>query len=122
MFHRAQATSVGDCVYATRPKFKKREPASDESCHFDGTVEGTLNYPKFKLTIGENGRVTSDVRARIVIVEGTVEGDIYGSEAVYLCRRAHVFGNIESPRFSIEDGAVFNGRIKQIVKDAISVA
>lgn len=112
MFQRARATSVGDCIFATRPKFKKGEPALDAGCRIDGTVGGSLDYPTEKLTIGESARVTADVRAKIVTVAGTVEGDIYANEAVFLLRTAHVLGNIESPRFSIEEGATFNGHFK----------
>lgn len=101
-------------MLATRPNLDKHEPVADDGCRIDGTVGGDLDYPADELTIGENGQVTADVRARKVTVEGTVEGDIYASEAVYLLRTAHVVGNIESPRFSIEDGATFNGRLKKV--------
>lgn len=114
MFHKARASSAGDSVLATRPNFKKHDPALDEVCRIDGTVQGSMDYPAYELTIGENGRVKADVRARIIIVEGAVEGDIHGDEAVYLRRTAHVFGNIKSPRVAIEDGAAFNGRIKSL--------
>jgi cytoskeletal protein CcmA (bactofilin family) len=114
VFQRARATSVGDCVFATRPKFQKREPAPDEVCRIDGTVGGSLDYPTYELTIGATGRVTADVRARIVIVEGAVEGDIYANEAVVLLGTANVLGDIASPRVSIEEGATFNGHLKSL--------
>jgi cytoskeletal protein CcmA (bactofilin family) len=112
VFQKPRATSVGDCVLGTRPKFKKPDSAQAEGFRIDGTVQGTMNYPEHTLTIGTSGQVKADVRAKIIIVQGTVEGDVHGDEAVFLRHTAHVLGNIKSPRVSIDDGATFEGTIE----------
>jgi cytoskeletal protein CcmA (bactofilin family) len=71
-----------------------------------------MNYPKHHVTIGESGLVKANVVARIIIVDGTVEGDIEAEEAVYLSHTAHVLGNIKSPRVSIAEGATLDGGLK----------
>ena len=45
------------------------------------------------------------------MVEGSLIGDVVASERVVLHKSARVEGNIESPGFSVESGAVFNGRM-----------
>ena len=112
MFHKPRATSVGDSVLGTRSYFEEPDADLDETFRIDGTVQGSMDYPSHTLTIGESGRVKADVHARIIIVEGTVEGDIYGDEAVCLRQTARVFGNIKSPRVSIDDGAIYEGSIE----------
>ena len=44
-------------------------------------------------------------------IEGTVTGDICGSENVIIANTGNVLGNIDSPRVSLEDGAKFKGSI-----------
>ncbi len=49
---------------------------SRESLHVDGQVDGTLDLPESRLTIGPNGRVGADAHAREIEVLGTVTGDL----------------------------------------------
>ncbi len=112
MFHKPRATSVGDSVLGTRPYFEEADPATEEVFRIDGTVQGSMDYPSHTLKIGKSGQVKAGVRAKIIIVEGIVEGDIHGDEAVFLRRTARVFGNIKSPRVSIDDGAIYEGSIE----------
>jgi hypothetical protein len=64
-----------------------------------------------KVTIGEGGRVTSQIRASSVVVAGKVTGDIVGSERIEICRTATVFGNLTSPILLIEAGAGLEGHL-----------
>jgi hypothetical protein len=61
------------------------------------------------------GRVEGSIRhARNLIIgpEGSVLGDVYGSEAVIVRATAQVRGNIFAPRVGIMEGATFNGRVE----------
>ncbi|MCB1844788.1 MAG: polymer-forming cytoskeletal protein, partial [Halioglobus sp.] len=62
-------------------------------------------------SVGESGRVTADITARVVKIEGEVTGDITGSEKVVIARSGNVRGNIVAPRVTLEDGAIFKGSI-----------
>jgi cytoskeletal protein CcmA (bactofilin family) len=53
--------------------------------------------------------INGGVEADRVVVNGRVEGPIRGSEVV-LKSRAHVVGDIQHQRLSIEPGAYFEGR------------
>lgn len=110
-------STKGQSVIGPTLKFKG-EIAADEDLLILGDIEGRIAHHKHLLTIGEQGRVRADIHARIIIVEGQMEGDLYGDEAVVLKRNANVIGNIFSPRIAIEDGARFNGSINMTEEDA----
>lgn len=83
----------------------------NENLIIDGTVDGAVNLPDNDLTIGDTGKVTADLSAKNVKVEGQVTGDITGSEKVVISKSGRVRGNIIAPRVTLEDGAKFKGSI-----------
>jgi cytoskeletal protein CcmA (bactofilin family) len=91
--------------------FRGGELSSDEDLIIEGTVEGKIAHQNHHLTIGKNGRVKANVRARLITVYGTVEGDLHGDEGVQITATARVIGNVVAPRVSLESGARFEGSI-----------
>ena len=96
--------------------FRGGELSSDEDLIIEGTVEGKIAHHSHHLTIGKQGRVKADVRARLITVYGTIEGDLHGDEGVHIAATAQVHGNVTAPRVSLENGAKFQGSI--VTKDA----
>lgn len=88
----------------------KGELRSDEDFVFQGQIEGSIHHSQ-NLTIGTDGVVKGDSRARTIVVEGTVEGDLYALEYIDVRATAKVLGNLFAPRVAIADGANFNGRV-----------
>jgi cytoskeletal protein CcmA (bactofilin family) len=88
----------------------KGELIADEDLVIQGQVEGSILHTR-SLTIGAQGRVQGDVKARRINVEGTVHGDLYALEGVTLRQGAHVTGNVYANKISIADGARLNGRV-----------
>src|SRR5690606_2659385 len=84
----------------------------EEDLIIEGEVNGTVQLKSNTLTIGPQGKVSADVFAHTVFVEGYMEGDLFGSERVCVRKSAQVRGNITSPRISLEDGARFKGSIE----------
>jgi cytoskeletal protein CcmA (bactofilin family) len=82
-----------------------------ENLLVQGRIEGTITHNAESLVIGERGTVRASIKARNVIIEGTVEGDIHVSESVSIRETANVKGNIFTPRISITEGAHFKGSI-----------
>src|SRR5688572_21867273 len=91
--------------------FRGGELSSDEDLIIEGTVEGKIAHQNHHLTIGKNGRVKADVKARLITVYGTIEGNLHGDEGVQVMASARVMGNVVAPRVSIETGARFEGSI-----------
>jgi cytoskeletal protein CcmA (bactofilin family) len=84
----------------------------EEDLLIEGEVSGTVNLKNNSLTIGPQGKVTADVYAHSIYVDGYLEGDLFGSERVHIRKSAQVKGNVTSPRVSVEDGAKFKGAIE----------
>ena len=100
----------------------KGELSADEDLVIEGTIEGTIAHHKKNLMIGKQGRVTADIHASSVIVEGELNGDIHGDGLVSLAKGASVNGNVFCSRLVMEDGARFNGRIEMVVPAPLKVA
>lgn len=84
----------------------------EEDLRIEGDVTGTVELRNNSLTIGKEGRIRANVYAKTVIVDGHVEGDLYGSERVVIHSSARVLGNVTAPRVGIDDGAKFKGSVE----------
>ena len=89
----------------------KGELSSDEDLRFDGTLKGHLHIRDATLTVGETATVDADIRAKHVIVQGTVQGSIAADDRIELTATAKVNGSLAAERVVIADGARFNGGV-----------
>ncbi|MCA8967399.1 MAG: polymer-forming cytoskeletal protein [Planctomycetes bacterium] len=92
--------------------------SGEEDLVVQGRVEGTITLKQNTLRVGKEGHVSATVRARVIDVEGRVEGDMNGEEQVVLHKSAQVTGNISAPRVTLEDGCRFKGSIDMDNVDA----
>lgn len=76
-----------------------------------GRVQGTVDVKANSVTVGQSGHVKADVYGKSIIVEGRVEGNLFGGEQIVLRSTGDVRGNLTAPRVSLEDGAQFKGAI-----------
>ena len=100
----------------------KGELSADEDLVIDGKIEGTIAHHKKNLTIGKEGRVTADIHASSVLVEGELNGDIHSDGLVSLANSARVIGDIYCNRLVTEEGARFNGKIEMAIPTSLKVA
>lgn len=84
---------------------------SREDLTIDGEVEGTVELQEHRLTIGPNGKVTAGIKAREIVVLGTVHGNVEASDKIDIRKEAKLVGDIRTARIVIEDGAYFKGNI-----------
>jgi cytoskeletal protein CcmA (bactofilin family) len=87
------------------------EVKGNEDLLVDGVVEGTITLTESRLTIGPNAHVKANVSARDVVVLGTLTGDIIASGRVELRTGANLTGDIHAARLSIEENAMFSGKV-----------
>jgi cytoskeletal protein CcmA (bactofilin family) len=85
---------------------------AEEDLQIDGKVEGPVSIRGHRLTIGRSGQLNSEVSARELVVFGKVTGNINATDRVEIKKDGAVIGDIQTARISIEDGAVFKGRIE----------
>ncbi|MEW8027052.1 MAG: polymer-forming cytoskeletal protein [Candidatus Thiodiazotropha sp.] len=85
--------------------------SGEEDLIIQGKVSGTIQLKEKSLTVGNKGQVDASVLAHSIIIEGTVNGDLCGSERVYIRKTGNVHGNIVSPKVSLDEGCHFKGSI-----------
>ncbi len=100
----------------------KGELSADEDLVIEGTIEGTIAHHKKNLTIGKEGRVTANIHASSVLVEGELTGDIHSDGLVSLAKGARVTGDLYCNRLVTEEGARFNGKIEMAIPSPLKVA
>jgi len=100
----------------------KGDLVGEEDLIVHGRLEGTITLKQNSLMIGKDGHIKADVRARVIIVEGRVEGGLFGDEQVIIKKSGVVQGNIEAPRVSLEDGCKFKGSIEMNVSSKAKAA
>jgi len=81
-----------------------------EELFVDGEVEGILESQGL-LTVGPNGKVKANIKAREVVVFGSVRGNVDASEKIAIRDHGKVIGDIKTCGISIDDGAYFKGSI-----------
>jgi cytoskeletal protein CcmA (bactofilin family) len=89
----------------------KGEVSGSESLYIDGRVEGSINLPGNRVTIGRNGVVAANVVAREIVVIGKLKGNLTASDRVDIRNEGSLTGDVVAQRISIEDGAFFKGGI-----------
>lgn len=85
--------------------------SSEQNLVIEGAVKGSISAKNAEVPVGKSGSLTANISAKVVRIEGTVKGDICGSENVIIATTGNVLGNIDSPRVSLQDGAKFKGSI-----------
>jgi cytoskeletal protein CcmA (bactofilin family) len=90
----------------------KGEISGSESLYIDGNIEGKINMPESRVTIGRNGKVDASIQAREVVIMGKVTGNIECSDRVDIRSEGSVNGDISTVRISVEDGAALKGGIQ----------
>jgi cytoskeletal protein CcmA (bactofilin family) len=56
--------------------------------------------------------VTANVAAKDVVVQGHLQGDIHAAGRVELRSGSNVNGDIRAARLSVEDNAIFSGKVE----------
>ncbi|MCD4715727.1 MAG: polymer-forming cytoskeletal protein [Desulfobacterales bacterium] len=81
--------------------------------HFKGEIftEGTL-------ILGEAAVVESDIEASHIIISGEVHGNILAKNRIEIHAPGRVFGNIQAPVVTIDEGVVFEGNCQMKIQSA----
>ncbi len=79
--------------------------------HIDGAIEGDVNA--VRIVVGQEARITGNLLADDVVVQGAVAGSIRGKK-VTLEAASHVEGDIFHTTLAIERGAYFEGKSRRV--------
>ena len=102
---RGQSASIGPSITING------DVTGEENLVVEGVIEGTVNLKDNNLVISENGRLTANINARIIRVDGEVKGELRGAEQVVVSPSGQVTGDIRAPRVVLEDGCQFKGSV-----------
>ena len=76
----------------------------------DGTFDGEIETED-TLFIGEQANVKAVIKAGLVIASGRIAGNITASQRVELKSPAIIDASIITPKLSMDNGVIFNGKI-----------
>jgi cytoskeletal protein CcmA (bactofilin family) len=94
------------------------ELSANEDLLIEGQFEGTISLEDHRLTVGANGQVKAEIRARQVVILGSVSGNVTAREKAEIRRSGHVVGDLKAGAVAIEEGAYFKGSIDILREEA----
>ena len=109
---RGSAATIGKSVSI------KGQILSREDLVIDGEIEGSVEAPDHRVTVGPNGRVNAGIRAKEIVVVGSIIGNVEAVDKIDIRKEAKLVGDIKTARIMIEDGAYFKGSIDILKREA----
>jgi len=90
----------------------KGEITGAESLFIDGRVEGTINFPDNRVTVGRNGNVAANITAKEVVIMGKVQGNVDAADRLDIRSEGLLTGDVITHRISVEEGAILKGGVE----------
>ena len=87
-----------------------------DSVEISGRLEGRIVADGY-LFIRDGAEIRADIKARDIIVAGTVHGDIEATHRLEILETGQIYGNVRTARFRVADGVVFEGKC-EMIRDA----
>lgn len=84
-----------------------------ESVEISGKLEGKIIAEGF-LFVREGAEIRADIRARDIIVAGTVHGNIEATHRLEILETGRIYGNVRTAQFRVADGVIFEGKCEMI--------
>jgi cytoskeletal protein CcmA (bactofilin family) len=84
---------------------------ANEALSFNGHIKGTISVPEHTLVVGLQAVVEADVKARAVVVVGTLRGNVSARERFELQEQGSLEGTLEAPRIQVHEGALLRAKV-----------
>jgi cytoskeletal protein CcmA (bactofilin family) len=78
------------------------------SLRIDGKFQGEIKTED-ELIVGETGKVKTNIKARSVVIAGTMIGNIQATEEVRLEKNGKLLGDVETPILYLTPGVIAKG-------------
>ncbi|WP_051978575.1 bactofilin family protein [Edaphobacter aggregans] len=104
-------SSVGVQSIIGKSLLIKGEITGSESVHIEGKIEGSIELPDDRVTVGRNGRVSANIAAQDIVVLGEVLGSCTASDLLNIRSEGSLYGDVVVSRISVEEGAYMTGSI-----------
>jgi cytoskeletal protein CcmA (bactofilin family) len=84
-----------------------------KSLQINGIFNGEITAGGY-LVIGEGAVVKANIKAKTIIILGTVHGNIEATTRLEIHDSGKLYGNIRTSKLKIADGVVFEGKCEMI--------
>src|SRR5579872_5065822 len=88
----------------------KGELSFEKGMRLMGRFEGKVNTPG-RLHIAREAKMSADVEAGAIIVEGEVQGNLSANDRIELKQSARYEGDLRASKLVVDEGAVFSGHV-----------
>lgn len=102
---KTSAATIGESI------FINGTVQGEEDLTIEGQIDGTIQMQEANVLVGKTGKVVADISAKSIVVEGSVRGELKGSESVEIKPSGSLIGDIRSPRVMLGDGCNFKGTV-----------
>jgi len=92
---------------------------ANEDLVVHGHIEGSIHLGEGMLIVTREGQVDADVNARVINVEGRVEGDLRATDQITVRRTGRVGGSVTAPRIALDFGCTCNASIDTEVEESL---
>ncbi len=79
------------------------------SVRIDGNFQGEI-YGQGSLVIGEGALIKANIDVKSIYISGDVQGNIEVKEKINIHSTGKFLGDVNTPVFIMEEGALFDGR------------
>lgn len=87
-----------------------------------GHVEGTIDLGDGLLMVTRDGTVDAEIDARVINIEGQVNGKLRAREQIIVRRSGRVRGSVCAPRIALDFGCTFSGSVETNAAQQVSPA
>jgi cytoskeletal protein CcmA (bactofilin family) len=88
----------------------KGELSFEKGLRLQGRLEGKITTGG-KLHVAKEAKMSADVEAGTVVVEGEVKGNLQANDRIELKNSARYEGDLTASKLVVEEGAIFNGHV-----------
>lgn len=111
-------------------KARKYGTRIGEGCSFEGRIDGSDHCTVSGKVTGEcdlsgvlrikkNGSWQGNIDADVVVIAGTVEGNVSAKSKIELSHSGRVVGNIKAPSIAIAEGGTIDGEISMMSSEKV---
>ena len=78
----------------------------------DGHFKGEITSTEGNLIVGEFGMIDADIHISHIFISGEIRGNIIADHKIDIHPSGKVFGNIQTPTLSLQEGAILEGDVR----------
>ncbi len=78
----------------------------------DGHFRGEITAVEGTLVVGESGMIDADIHISHIFISGEIRGNIIADHKIDIHPSGKIFGNIQTPTLSLQEGGIFEGDVR----------